>query len=141
MFLRLFNDEKLEALFTIVLFSIVFLGNVSGDCNVGICEWENWNSWINGCPECGFANQWRSRLLCCWNDWIEQGTCTTNCGKHNWEYWDSRTCKIQCQNGGTSYSYYCHCAGGFTGTCCERGLLKLMFTIKRDWETKIYFHV
>lgn len=140
MFQRLFNGEKLEALFTAALFLILFQEQVSGDCVVGLCEWSNWDSWSPECPDCGYLNQTRSRSLCCLVDWIEQDTCETNCRKDISEYSDYRTCNLQCRNGGTSYTTFCQFAAGFTGTCCGIGMFIFMFTIIRDLETK-KFHV
>ena len=80
----------------------------------------SWSPWIDCTFLCGkMARQWRKR----------QAFKLTNCfGNSPYTYRldvlvQIRSCNQRCCNGGTLQNIWCSCKEGFSGFCCEKGIL------------------
>jgi len=93
------------------------------------CRWGDWNAWVTCTKPCnGYTYRTRSVWL-----YENKDGCAfkfETCASSNYAY-ELKLCNTQqCQNGGTTNITSCLCKGGYTGQCCEEGML---LTVRMDF--------
>ncbi|XP_053382202.1 collagen alpha-6(VI) chain-like [Mercenaria mercenaria] len=94
---------------------------VAGKCsdNAEVCDYIQWSQWSTCTRTCGGSGlQSRNRVLCCKQEWIDDGSCRDQCNKY--DYYDSRSCGEVCLNNGRikTSGYGCDCLDRSFGFCC-----------------------
>lgn len=115
--------SKFVVSFLIFIFinSLLLIWCVKAEPCYSVCNWTTWLSWAECSKTCGGGTRYRSRRLCCQNDWLARGLdyCVTQCNRDSAGFRERSTCNAFCYNSGTMTFGFCSCRNGYYGSCCQ----------------------